>query len=96
MGIKGSGEDWGKARDLAERLHTEGHAEAAERVRSPSLVERMEDAALMTLREVCEFALTSIEALDPKTEMMAEEIRLKSRSACPVDAVAPRQLTLAA
>jgi hypothetical protein len=29
------------------------------------------------LRDACQFALTAIEALDPKTELMAEELRLE-------------------
>ncbi len=66
-----------RGRALAERLDAEGHAEAAERVHAATLGERIGDELLGALRAACQFALTTIEALDPKTELLAEELRLE-------------------
>jgi hypothetical protein len=61
-----------RAIELANRLRAEGHDTAAERVHGAAA-----GAILHTLRDACEFVLTAIEALDPKTQMMAEELRLE-------------------
>jgi hypothetical protein len=72
-----SEEELGQARDLAERLRSEGHGDAAERVEGATLGQRIGGELLDALREACEFVLTTIEALDPKTTLMAEELRLE-------------------
>jgi hypothetical protein len=64
-----------RAIELAERLRAEGHEEAADRVAHATLGERIGDAMLDALRGACQFALTTIEAIDPVTELMAEELR---------------------
>ena len=66
-----------RAVELAERLRAEGHVEAAHRVEHATLGERIGDAMLDALRAACQFALTTIEALDPKTQLLAEELRLE-------------------
>ena len=63
-----------QAREFAERLRAEGHHGAAERVHSAA--SQVGDALAAALLEACELVLTTIEALDPKTEMMAEQIRM--------------------
>lgn len=66
-----------RAEALAERLRAEGHHEAATRVEHATLGERLGDAMLDAIRGACHFVLTTIEAIDPKTELMAEELRLE-------------------
>ncbi|HYZ64908.1 MAG TPA: hypothetical protein VE650_20845 [Acetobacteraceae bacterium] len=66
-----------RARELADRLRAEGHHEAAERLNRATLGERVGRALLEALREACQVVLTTIEALDPTTELMAEELRLE-------------------
>lgn len=70
-------EERDRAAELAERLRSEGHLEAADRVEHATIGERIGDAMLDALRGALHFALTTIEALDPKTELMAEELRLE-------------------
>jgi hypothetical protein len=72
-----SEEELGQARDLAERLRAEGHEDAAERLEGATFGQRIGRELLDALREACEFVLTTIEALDPKTTLMAEELRLE-------------------
>jgi hypothetical protein len=72
-----SDEELGQARDLAERLRAEGYHTAAERMEGATLGRRIGGELLDALREACEFVLTTIEALDPKTTLMAEELRLE-------------------
>jgi hypothetical protein len=65
------------AGDLVARLRGRGHHTEAEhlaRLLSPRTVER---GLLLTLREACETILTAIEAVDPATEAMIEELRLE-------------------
>jgi hypothetical protein len=66
-----------QARELSERLRAEGHHAAAERVEHATLGERIGAELLNALRGACQFALTTIEALDPKTQLLAEELRLE-------------------
>ena len=42
-----------------------------------ALSEKIEDALLLALREACQVVLTAIEAIDPNTEMLLEELRLE-------------------
>jgi hypothetical protein len=63
-----------KADDLIERLRAQGHLAAAERLASVRTVER---GFLFALREVCETILTAIEAIDPVTQTMIEDLRLE-------------------
>jgi hypothetical protein len=66
-----------QARILADRLLAEGHATAAAGLRHATAGERIGHALLEGLREACQTALTTIEALDPKTQLLAEELRLE-------------------
>ncbi len=67
----------GQAQDLADRLRIEGHDAAADKVEDAIGGSQFGDRLLHALRDACQFALTAIEALDPKTGMMAEELRLE-------------------
>ncbi len=66
-----------QAQALAARLRAEGHLEAAVQVENAVGGSHIGAAVLHALRDACQFVLTAIEALDPKTEMMAEELRLE-------------------
>jgi hypothetical protein len=66
-----------QARALAERLRAEGHATAADRLQTATAGERIGHALLEALREASQTVLTTIEALDPKTQLLAEELRLE-------------------
>jgi len=66
-----------RARELADRLRAEGHHAAAERVQHATVGARIGEALLETVREACQTVLTTIEALDPKTALLAEELRLE-------------------
>ena len=67
----------GQARVLAERLRRQGHTAAAERLHAATAGERITRALLEALREACQTVLTTVEALDPATQLMAEELRLE-------------------
>ena len=62
---------------LAERLQVEGHGGAAQRLHDVVGASVVGRGALHALRDACEFVLTAVEALDSKTKMMAEELRLE-------------------
>ena len=66
-----------RARALASRLHAEGHHEAAARVEATIDQSSAATAVRHTLDDACQWVLTAIEALDPKTALMAEELRLE-------------------
>ena len=66
-----------RARVLAERLRAEGHGEAAARVEASIGSSTVGTAVRHTLDDVCQWLLTAVEALDPKTAAMAEELRLE-------------------
>ena len=66
-----------RATELAVRLQAEGHEAAAQRVHGALRDSAIGTGLLHALRDACEFVLTAIEALDPKTQFMAEELRLE-------------------
>jgi hypothetical protein len=66
-----------QAQELAARLRAEGHLAAAEKVENATGGSRAGAIVEHALRDACQFVLTAIEALDPKTELMAEELRLE-------------------
>ena len=66
-----------RARALAERLRGEGHEAAADRLHAAVASDGVGHALLAALREACQTVLTTIEAIDPKTQLMAEELRLE-------------------
>ena len=66
-----------RARALASRLRAEGHSEAATRVEAAIGSSTVGSAVRHTLDDACQWLLTAVEALDPKTAAMAEELRLE-------------------
>jgi hypothetical protein len=65
-----------KARNIIARLHAEGHDAQADHLSSHLAMRSVEDGFLFALREACETVLTAIEALDPVTQTMIEDLRL--------------------
>jgi hypothetical protein len=63
--------------DLIERLRDLGHHPEADRLESHLPLQAAERGLLSALREACETILTMIEAIDPVTQMMIEELRLE-------------------
>jgi hypothetical protein len=66
-----------KAADLVERLRGQGHHAEAERLARHLTARTAEAGLLFALREACETILTAIEAIDPVTQTMIEELRLE-------------------
>jgi hypothetical protein len=64
-----------QAASLAEQLRAQGHEAHAARFSEP-LATKTEHGLMAALREACETFLTAVEAVDPKTRFMAEELRL--------------------
>jgi hypothetical protein len=69
-----------QTRDLIERLRERGHRAAAHHLDRQMLLHAVERALLFALREACETILTAIEAIDPVTQTMIEELRLEVES----------------
>ena len=65
-----------QAQDLAERLRERGHPTQADQL-TRHLTQDVERGVLFTLREVCETLLTAIEAIDPVTQTLIEDLRLE-------------------
>ncbi len=65
------------AQNLADCLRGEGHHAAADKVEGAISGSQFGDGLLHALRDACQFVLTAIEVLDPKTGMMAEQLRLE-------------------
>jgi hypothetical protein len=66
-----------QAQELAARLAAEGHHSAAEQMRDAVNGSYIGAALLQALRDACQFVLTALETLDPKTALLAEELRLE-------------------
>jgi hypothetical protein len=66
-----------KALALAAELRQAGQTAPAESIEQALRFGPLAEGALHGLRAVCELVLTTLEAIDPKTEMMAEELRLE-------------------
>lgn len=66
-----------RARELADRLRAEGHDEAADHLVHATVGSRIGGELLDALRGACQFVLTTVEAIDPKTQLLAEELRLE-------------------
>jgi hypothetical protein len=62
--------------DLIARLHEQGHHAEAEHLASHPARES-EHALLFALRQACQTVLTAIEAIDPVSQTMIEELRLE-------------------
>jgi hypothetical protein len=63
-----------QARALIDRLREQGHAAPADRLHRA--LSSVESGLVFTLRETLETLLTGIEAIDPVTEAMIEQLRL--------------------
>lgn len=66
-----------RARDLIHRLREHGHREQADRVERHLTLHGLSRGALFASREACETLLTAVEAIDPVTQTMIEELRLE-------------------
>jgi hypothetical protein len=66
-----------RARDVIERLRAGGHHTEADHLDSNLTLHAVERGLLFALRETCETVLTAIEAIDPVTQTMVEELRLE-------------------
>jgi hypothetical protein len=62
--------------DLIDRLRAEGHHDAADRL-AHHLGQEAEHGAMFALRELAQTLLTAIEAIDPVTQTMVEDLRLE-------------------
>jgi hypothetical protein len=65
-----------QAEDTIQHLHEAGHPEEARHLEH-ALGTQIADALPLTLREACQTVLTAIEAIDPNTEMLLEQLRGK-------------------
>jgi 2-phospho-L-lactate transferase/gluconeogenesis factor (CofD/UPF0052 family) len=63
--------------DLIKRLRALGHHTEADRLAHQLTPHRAGSGLLFALREICETVLTAIEAIDPVTQTMIEELRLE-------------------
>ena len=63
--------------ELVERLREQGHHAEADRLAQQLTLHRAEGGLLFALREICETVLTAIEAIDPVTQTMIEELRVE-------------------
>ncbi|HVC60396.1 MAG TPA: hypothetical protein VND19_08570 [Acetobacteraceae bacterium] len=66
-----------QARDLVEQLRQRGHGAQADHLERHLTAHAVERGLLFTLRETLETILTAIEAIDPVTQTMIEELRLE-------------------
>jgi DNA-binding ferritin-like protein len=66
-----------RTRDLAERLRQAGHPVQASQLARHLTAHRVERGLLVALRELCETLLTAVEAVDPVTQTMIEDLRLE-------------------
>jgi hypothetical protein len=66
-----------QASDLVERLREHGHHTQAQHLAQLLSLPSVERGLLLALREACETVLTAIEAIDPVSETMIEELRLE-------------------
>jgi hypothetical protein len=65
-----------KAQHLIDRLRESGHQAEADQLARHLKAQAVERGLLFVLRETCETLLTAIEAIDPVTQTMIEELRL--------------------
>ena len=63
-----------KAEKAIRQLHEIGRPEEAQHLHN-ALGTQIADAFPLTLREACQTVLTAIEAIDPNTEMLLEQLR---------------------
>ncbi len=66
-----------QTRHLIDRLRERGHQAQADHLQNQLNLRKMERGLLFALREACETILTAIEAIDPVTQTMIEDLRLE-------------------
>lgn len=66
-----------QANALVHQLRDRGHHPHAQRLAKLLSLHSVERGLLLGLREACETILTAIEAIDPVTEAMIDELRLE-------------------
>ncbi len=66
-----------QTRTLIDRLREHGHHPQADHLARQLSLHGVEAGLLFALREACETVLTAIEAIDPVTQTMIEELRLE-------------------
>ena len=66
-----------RTQNLIARLRQLGHHSEADRLAQQLSPHSVERGLLFALREACETVLTAIEAIDPVTQTMIEELRLE-------------------
>jgi len=64
-----------QARPLIDRLRQRGQHAAADQF-AHHVLQAVERGSLLALRETCETLLTAVEAIDPVTQTMVEELRV--------------------
>ena len=67
-----------QARNLIDRLRAQGHQAEADRLAHHLTAYTMERGLLLALLGACEILLTAIEAIDPVTQTMVEELRVEA------------------
>jgi hypothetical protein len=67
----------GRTRDLIDHLRAQGHPSEADSLASHLSIHSIEHGLLFALREALETVLTGIEAIDPVTQTMVEELRVE-------------------
>jgi hypothetical protein len=63
--------------ELIDRLREQGHHAEADRLARHLTLRDAEGGLLFALREACETILTAIEAIDPVTQTMIEDLRAR-------------------
>lgn len=66
-----------QTRKIVDRLHESGHHAEADNLARQLSMHGVERGLLFALRETCETILTAIEAIDPVTQTMIEELRVE-------------------
>lgn len=66
-----------QAQNLIDRLRERGHHTQADQLAHRLTAHDVERGLLFALREACETLLTAVEAIDPVTQTMIEELRLE-------------------
>ena len=65
------------AHKVADRLDERGYRQQADHLRAVLMDSPAGSALLTGLREACQFVLTAIEAIDPVSATLVEELRLE-------------------
>ena len=66
-----------KTETLVRHLREQEYHAEADRLQAAVMQKQGGNAFLEGLRDLCQTVLTTLEAIDPKTELLAEELRLE-------------------